>query len=330
MKMRTNINIMKNLVTVFFGLFCLFALSSCSSLFGIAGDVAGGLAGEATKEIVSGFAGDFVGELAGDFVGDVTDDMVSNSENVIKAAEELSPETEYYIGRVAAANVLRDNKLYKNKALNDYVNKICSTLTLNSEKPFLYKGYFVAVIDSDDINAISTPGGHIFISKGLIDCATSEDALAGVIAHEISHIQLGHSSSAIRGDRGLDAIKQNFINSLDKNIKIIPSETIQSLNNLGDGFVTKLMKSGFSQGQEFDADGNALKLMKDAGYNPYALVSMLEEIDKKTDSGSGWFKTHPKPRDRIRKVQSQLKRGHYEEIDMEPREARFQKIKNSL
>src|SRR5574344_2492121 len=115
--------------------------------------------------------------------------------------EEITPEQEYYIGRAVAGTILEKYNVYNSEKMQKYLNEICSAIVINSDKPVLYKGYYVAILDTDEVNAFATSGGHILVSRGLLSCAESEDARAAGIAHEVSHIQLQHSIKAIKSSR---------------------------------------------------------------------------------------------------------------------------------
>lgn len=270
------------------------------------------------------------GDLDLDKIESVGEAVVTSVETISKAAEGVPPETEYAIGRSAAAVLLNNYDVYKNQEVTDYLNKICTTLTINSPRPYLYKGYFVAVLDSDEINAISTPGGHIFISRGLLKSTTSEDAVAAVIAHELSHIQLGHSKQAIESERGLDVATSALGVVLAAGGTDFSAEDVRNLNDSSNSFIRNVARNGFSKSQEFEADANAIKLMNIAGYNPYAIVDMLKAIDNNSHKRGGWSDTHPAPKKRINEVLKVLKRGEYKTVDMEPRQARFDQIRRSF
>ena len=92
---------------------------------------------------------------------------------VAEASAPITPEQEYYIGRSVTASLLGSYKIYDNPPLTDYVNKVCQVLVLNSSRPQLYKGYYVAVLDTDQINAFASSGGHILVTRGLLSCASS-------------------------------------------------------------------------------------------------------------------------------------------------------------
>ena len=247
--------------------------------------------------------------------------ITSSVESIEKASETITPEEEYYIGRSVAASIATQYPVDQgNVQMTSYLNKICETLVMNSDKPYLFKGYYVVILDTDEINAMATPGGHIFVSRGLIDCTTSEDALASVLAHEIAHVQLGHSVSAIKASRVRSAVtsttKAVAVTSIavanersglklnDKDMKKV-MEAVDTFSDMSNEVVKTLVNTGFSKEQEFDADKNALYILQSAGYDPYAMLDMLGQLEQ-SSSNSGWGATHPSPKDRIKKVNKEL------------------------
>ena len=291
--------------------------------------------------------------------GDLMNDMIKEGKNgseeekanmdalesVIKVVTEIEPEDEYFIGRTVAATITAQYPVYKKAPKATlYLNRICAALTMNSEQPYLYNGYHVAIIDTDEINAMATPGGHIFVSRGLIKACDSEDALAAVLAHEIGHIQLKHNINAIKTNRVTDAAgkigKATLLEEKNKNSDLVKIERVleksgvdvakvegqaMELYDNASTAANTLVNSGYSQSQEFKADETALNLMVAAGYDPNAMVDMLNLISGNTETG-GWNSTHPKPQDRIKKVNAKLKKLNktYTFTGKEERKARFQ------
>jgi predicted Zn-dependent protease len=207
----------------------------------------------------------------------------------------------YYLGRAVAANILNSYKLYNNAEAVQYLNRICQALVINSNYPATYKGYSVALLDSNELNAFATPGGHIFITKKLAESATSEDMLAAIIAHELAHIVLRHGITIINetkfenemsaladlmadkaaGQSAQAANAANFRDSITRNIDI-------------------LTKSGYSQTQEFEADQEVAVMLAKAGYNPYAIIDILKILQNaRGTQRSGLYSTHPSPEHRI-------------------------------
>jgi beta-barrel assembly-enhancing protease len=245
-------------------------------------------------------------------IDDRTADAISKSGVAIsKAFEDITPEQEYYIGRAVGANILSNYKIQTNKPdMLAYVNKICNALVINSPRPEIFNGYHVNILDSDEINAFATSGGHIFITRGLIESTTSEDTLAAVIAHEVSHIQLQHGLKAIKNSRITQALLVTGTSAAgaagNKNISELVDIFGDSINEV----VTTMVTNGYSRTQEYEADSMAMSLMDLAGYEPSSLVDMLKTLEKTQSSHPGGFnKTHPSPTDRIANAQKTV--GNY-------------------
>ena len=225
---------------------------------------------------------------------------------------EMTREDEYYLGRAVAATILSTYKTYDgNPALTNYLNSICRAIVENSLTPgaySVYNGYHVAILDSDEVNAFATPGGHIFVTRGLISAAKTEDALAGVVAHEVAHIQLQHGLEAIKKDSSLSSrIKRGAAGGAARGAASqVPVVNLLS-DNLGkaaSNYARTLINNGYSRDQEFAADKTGMSLMASAGYNPQGLIDMLRELGVIQGRSSGGFtKTHPTPAARITEAQ---------------------------
>ena len=228
-------------------------------------------------------------------------DAISLSARAIgTAAEEITPQQEYYIGRAVAANILTTYRIWNgNPALTAYLNNICMAITINSPRPDVYNGYRVVILDSNEINAFATPGGHIMITRGLINAATSEDALAGVIAHEVAHIQLQHSIKSIKSSRITQAILITGTATVGAAAGMDVNQLTDVFNESVGEIVLTLVNNGYSREQELEADTIALSLMAGAGYNPSSLVDMLRVLNIVQVAGSGFGRTHPTPSQRI-------------------------------
>jgi len=253
-----------------------------------------------------------------------TANAVSISARAIgSAAEEITPEQEYYIGRAVAANILSSYRIWNgNAALTAYLNKICASITINSPRPDVYNGYHVAILDNNEINAFATSGGHIFVTRGLINAAKSEDALAGVIAHEIAHIQLQHSIKAIRNSRATQALLITGTSAAGAYAGMDVNQLTDIFNETIGEIVTTLVNNGYSRDQEFEADNTAMSLMASAGYSPSGLVDMLNELSRVQTSSSGLGRTHPTPAQRITNAGRSV--GNYRVADTRShRQARF-------
>ena len=225
------------------------------------------------------------------------------------AAENATPEQEYYIGRAVAANILVTYKIWDdNPELTAYLNLICAAIVLNSPQPTLYNGYHVAILDSNEINAFATSGGHIFVTRGLINVAKSEDALAGVIAHEISHIQLKHGIKSIKTSRMTEAILITAAAGVANARGMDVNELSDIFNESVSEIMQTMVSSGYSREQEYEADIAAMHLMAAAGYEPSVFLVMLNELKNAYNIGSGFGRTHPSPGQRIYYAEKALNR----------------------
>ena len=252
-----------------------------------------------------------------------SESLKKTTDGFAKAVEDITPENEYYIGRSVAATILTNYKTYTNPSLEQYLNEICQTLVLNSGMPEIYNGYHVKLLDSSEVNAFATSGGHIFVTRGLVACTASEDALASVLAHEIGHIQLKHGLKAIKSSRFADASRQ-AVSTISSAAGL--SGPAQALDGMTGDIVNQMMECGYSKTQEYEADSFAASLLFTSGYNPYGIVDMLTALDKKQEGKTtGFYKTHPAPKSRITKLDAQLRTYHHCSSS-EIRNQRFNKV----
>lgn len=230
-----------------------------------------------------------------------------------KTFESITPEQEYYIGRTVGAVIVNKYRPYDSESANRYLNQLGQTLAQFSDRPETFGGYHFLVMESNDINAFSAPGGLIFVSRGMLNCCDNEDALAAVLAHEIGHIQKQH---------GLQAIKKSRLNSA---FTILAAESAkqfggQDLKDLTEAFegsindiTSTMMNTGYARSCEREADKSAVEIMKCAGYNPNGLIAMLQKMKKNLKPGGLDFaKTHPSPDSRIEDIISYA--GPYQSV----------------
>lgn len=303
-----------------------------------------------------------IGELTGVISSKTNESIQKASDKSIEAeTTAFTLEEQYYIGRGITASILSYYPLLENEEATAYVNNITNAMVYGYRANDVFNGYHTAILDSDELNAFATPGGHILVTKGLVKAAGSEDALAAVLAHELGHIQNEHSIRSIREDRKKDANKavikagaRTFFETSDldtvtvdiidglseidnpedyeaiKKIKTKLRELESSLEGMLSSSMDTLINSGYSQAFEFEADETALEILSDSGYNVYAMKEMLEVLQKNTTAGStGFGKTHPKPELRLKKLSDKYNR--YEQYPTESvRTKRYLKIIENL
>jgi predicted Zn-dependent protease len=278
-----------------------------------------------------------VGSLI-DAVARNADSISSTFDAVTRSKEEISAEEEYYIGRAVAANITTSYKPYTtNESLSLYLNEICRTIAINSDRPDLFNGYYLMILDTEEVNAFASSGGHVFITKGLLRSANSEDALAGIIAHEIAHIQLQHSVQAIKASRTTDAWTSVATTTAGVALTATGNSTADMLADLVNmldsdikGAISNLVEKGYSRDQEYQADDLALELLAATGYEPASYIEMLRGLSARQAAVSGGFNsTHPSPDARITNAEKSI--GKYTVVDTRgSRIARFQDFTRNI
>lgn len=254
--------------------------------------------------------GSAVAQSAGVISADQAASITRSAEAVEKSFEDISPEQEYYIGRAVGANLMAAYRPFDRDPATRYLNLLGRNLALYSDRPETFGGWHFLILDSDEINAFAAPGGLIFVSRGMISCAAGETALAAVLAHEISHVQLAHGLKAIRKDRLTSALA--IIGT--EAAKSLGGQELKDLTRMFEGSITDITRtmvnSGYSRNLEEDADAGAVALLRKAGYSPEGLVAMLEEMKKRLKPGGPDFaKTHPDPAYRIGLLRKRLGPG---------------------
>ena len=256
--------------------------------------------------------------------------IMSAGRKVVASQEELTAEQEYYLGRAVSAKLLSQYPPKLDPAKTKYLNEIGMTLVSVSDAPETFGGYHFAVIDSPAINAMSAPGGFVYVSSGFLKVLPDEDALAAVLAHEIAHVVRQDGAHAVSNAELFSALSEAStqgasIAASESGVSALPMITT-ALSESVDGVMEKLLTKGFDRSQEYRADLYAAQLLERAGYDPEALVGVLKILEAQSgkDSG-GWFATHPAPADRIEELEDDYTFGDAP-TPSQSRAARFKKI----
>jgi len=222
--------------------------------------------------------------------------------NVSGKVNFYSIEKEIAIGKSLAQEVERSSKMIDDPVVTEYVNRVGQNLVRNSDAkvPFTIK-----VIDSDEVNAFALPGGFFYVNSGLILRAQEESELAGVMAHEISHVCARHGTR--------QATKGEIIQLASIPAMIfIPYSAAGYAMYEGLNLAIPLTFLKFSRDAEREADFLGLQYMYKAGYDPNSYVTFFERIqaDEKRRPGTipKAFSTHPPTPDRIESAQKEIAR----------------------
>ncbi len=271
--------------------------------------------------------GTAIGEATGTLTPEQAEAINRSAEAWEKVLQQITPEQEYFIGRSVAATVLSAYKPLDDAAANRYVNLIGQTLAQASQKPETFGGYHFLIMDSEDVNAFAAPGGLVLISRGMLRCCRNEDELAAVLAHEIGHVENQHGLRAIKMGRFSSAL----MTSLAEAGKSFGGEELAEATRAFEGSITDitttLMNSGYSRKTECQADRSAVAILSRVGYNPEALISMLENMKAHLKPGGLDFaKTHPSPDVRIAAVRKVIGQA----VAAQPSEARQKRFDQAL
>ena len=257
--------------------------------------------------------------------------LTRTAEAVERSAEDITPEQEYYIGRSVGAVILDQYPPYNNATATEYLNLVGQALALASDRPELFGGYRFMILEANEVNAFATPSGLIFVSRGMLRLTRSEDDLAAVLAHEIGHIQHRHGLKAIRTSRITTALTSAALTGA----QFATSAEVAELTAAFEGSITDitstLINSGYSRGAEREADEAAVEIMKRVGYDPTALIRVLERMGEGWDpAGPGFARTHPAPDTRISVVQRAIGSYRHQPVGAAARQRRFDRALGSI
>lgn len=191
-------------------------------------------------------------------------------------------EKEIKIGETVAPKIEAQYKVITDVDVNERVERILERIVAVCDRKDLV--YFIKVLDDDPVNAVSLPGGYIYVFRGLIERVENDDQLAGVIAHEVGHITARH---------GVKRMQNAYAALL---LQIAAAQTNSGVAGGANLALTSLFLE-HSQQDEFEADRLSVKYLKKAGYDPRGIVAFLEKLkadkEKEPLKQYSYWRTHP-------------------------------------
>ena len=218
--------------------------------------------------------------------------LIDTTKNVVKATTDIAEPEEIQIGKDVAARLLGAAPLAKDENLQHYVNRVGRWLASQTERPDL--PWQFGVMEAPQLNAFAVPGGTIFVTRGLVEKMKSEAELAGVLAHEISHVLRKHHLKAIQ--KG--AQTQLAGEALNQALRNQNAQAREKLVSFGSEMYTR----GLDKSDELEADRYGVVIAARAGYDSYGLPAVLQTLQAMNASDSAlalMFKTHPAPGERL-------------------------------
>ena len=229
------------------------------------------------------------------------------------------------LGRQAAAEAEQQLPLLRDREVEDYVSRVGNRLVAAIPSEFQHREfqYYFKVVNARDINAFALPGGPMYVNRGMIEAAGREGEMAGVMAHEISHVALRHGTAqATKGQKyGLLA------GILGIGGQILGGPAGAAAQIAGQGVGVYFLK--FSREYETEADILGAQIMARAGYEPRDLATMFQRIQEQGGGSSGGFlSSHPSPQNRYARINQE---AQYLRVENPIRDSReFEAIKARL
>lgn len=220
---------------------------------------------------------------------------------VVGCAGNVTTEQEVQLGRQYAAEINRELPIIQNQAIHYYINQLGNSIARQVDPRQIDYNFYVVHMDA--VNAFAVPGGHIYVTTGLINRTDNMAELAGVLGHEVAHVVERHSvermAKAQQAQLGL-AVGSILLGRA-------PSQLEQAAVNVGGSAVF----AKYSRDAEREADRDAVAFLVQAGIDPRGLLSFFQELLEEEQSRPGqlaWFATHPGTTERIENVRRDIAR----------------------
>jgi beta-barrel assembly-enhancing protease len=213
----------------------------------------------------------------------------------------ISTQQELEMGQQYAAEINRQLPILNDATVNRYINDLGRTIAQRGARQIPYTFY---VVNSDQINAFAVPGGFVYLNRGLIERTRNMTELAGVLAHEIAHVEHRH---------GVEQMERAQTANLGLTAAYVllgrqPSGLESAAINIGGG----VYFAGHSRAAENEADASAVDLLVASGISPAGLPTffnvLLSDQQRTPSRVEQWFSTHPLTTDRVQHTQSLVDR----------------------
>jgi len=222
-----------------------------------------------------------------------------------RAPARAEPVDENKIGEEACAQLEKQVKVIDDKEQSARLTAIANRLGAVSARPEVK--YSVKILDAPEINAFSIPGGHLYVTKGALEAVESEDELAAILAHEVAHNAAKHSLQSMKKESKAQAQV-----GLAVLAAVLAGQKVDAGNvMLMGGLLKEAVVNSYSRKFEAEADRLAVGYLIAAKYNPVAMLTVVEGLQRMEASRprveAGVLQSHPYPQDRVKAVAAQLK-----------------------
>jgi beta-barrel assembly-enhancing protease len=242
----------------------------------------------------------------------------------LSACGGISQQQEVELGAQQAQQVKAQLPMLQDATVNAYVNSLGRSLASTTSRADL--DWHFAVVNTDVINAFALPGGYIYVNRGVLERASNESEVAGVLAHEIEHVVRRHS------------VKQmEQVNNANIGVALACTLTNVCQNQAAQAAIQvggTAVFAKFSRGDEVQADEGGFDTMIRAGINPRGMLTFFQKLLAEEKSGGGaassWFSDHPGTDDRISDIQRMLNERANQLSGLRTDSQAFQSMKRRL
>src|SRR6202521_6196640 len=215
---------------------------------------------------------------------------------IVYHSNKFKPADDLKLGRQAAAEAEQQFPLLRDAEVNAYVERVGQRLVAAIPPEFQHPEFrhYFKVINARDINAFALPGGPMYVNRGMIEAARTEGEMAGVMAHELSHVALRHGTA--QATKAQKYAVGAGIAGILGTILAGPAAGQLAQLPIGAYFLR------YSREYETEADLLGARIMANAGYDPRDLANMFRIIEAQGGGGGGFLSDHPSPKNRYARI----------------------------
>src|SRR5882762_1556753 len=211
-------------------------------------------------------------------------------------SNKYKPADDVKVGRQAAMEVEKQLPILRDNEATSYISRVGQRLVSSIPSEFQHPefSYYFKIVNARDINAFALPGGPMYVNRGMIQAAHNEGEMAGVMAHELSHVALRHGTAQATKAQKY-AIGAGVAGILGT---ILGGPGLGQLAQLPVGVY--FLK--FSREYETEADLLGARIMANAGYDPRELANVFRTLEAQGGGGGGFLSDHPSPANRYARI----------------------------
>src|SRR2546422_2055261 len=235
----------------------------------------------------------------------------------------FSPEQDAQLGRQVSRDAERQVPMLNDARVDAYLNSLGRRLAANA--PYHYFQYQFKCVNDRAINAFALPGGFVYINRGVLEAADNEAQVAGVMAHEISHVELRHGTNQATKAYAWQVPLGVLGGALGNNAVGAVAQAIG-------GFAVNSVLLKYSRTAESQADILGTQILYDSGYDPRAMAQFFEklEAESKGKNPPEFFSDHPNPEHRVERVDEEVEKLGGVQPNFKRDSAEFEAIKREV